>query len=138
MSFEIKTKNSFSVSVQKGDKTSSPVDYYPNTTEMELKCTFKGWPRPRVVWSNPDNKQIINGSEGFYISEQLVGKDTLTSLLRNANIQEKHAGAYKCTGMNNITGWSSKKSGYTDLNYRCESFNFLFLILHTDAQNYLL
>ena len=105
---------------------------------MELKCTFKGWPHPRVVWYNPDNKQIINGSEGFYISEQLVGKDTLTSLLRNADIQEKHKGAYKCTGMNNITGWSSKNSGYIELDYRCESFSFLFLILHTDAQNYLL
>ena len=105
---------------------------------MELKCTFKGWPRPRVVWYNPDKKQIINGSEGFYISEQLDGEDTLTSRLRNADIQEKHAGAYKCTGMNNIAGWSTKISTYIDLNYRCESFNFLFLILHTDAQNYLL
>ena len=138
MSFEIKTKNSFSVPVQRVSKTSSPVEYYPDTRKMELKCTFKGWPRPRVVWYNPDNKQIINGSEGFYISEQLVGKDTLTSLLRNANIQEKHAGAYyKCIGMNNITGWSSKKSGYIDLIYRCESY-FLFLILHTDSQNCLL
>ena len=105
---------------------------------MELKCTFKGWPRPRVVWYNPSNKQIINGSEGFYISEQLVGEDTLSSVLLNPNIQEKQEGAYKCTGMNNITGWSSKKSGDIDLNYRCESFNFLFLILHTDVQNYLL
>ena len=72
--------------------TSSPVEYYPDTTEMELMCTFKGWPRPRVVWSNPKTKQIINGSEGFYISEELVGEDTLTSLLRNADIQEKQAG----------------------------------------------
>ena len=130
--------NSFSVPVQRVFKTSSPVDYNPNTREMELKCTFKGWPRPRVVWYNPSNKQIINGSEGFYISEQLVGEDTLTSLLRNANIEEKHQGGYKCTGMNNITGWSSENTGYIDLNYRCESFNFLFLILQTDAQNYLL
>ena len=138
MSFEIKTKNSFSVPVQTMYKTTSPVDYYLDTREMELSCTFKGWPRPRVVWYNPDNKQIINGSEDFYISEQLVGEDTLTSLLRNANIQENQAGAYKCTGMNNITGWSTNISAYIDLNYRCESFNFLFLILHTDVQNYLL
>ena len=107
---------------------------------MELKCTFKGWPRPRVVWYNPKNKQIINGSEGFYISEQLDREDTLTSLLRNANIQEKHAGDYYgCIGMNNITGWSSKKSGKIDLIFRCESFNVLFLIPNTtDAQNYFL
>ena len=138
MSFEIKTKNSLSVPVERISTTSSPVEYYTDLREMELRCTFKGWPRPRVVWSNPNNKQIINGSEGFYISEQLDGKDTLTSRLRHADIQEKHRGAYKCTGMNNITNWSSKKSGYIDLNYRCESFNFLFLILDTDAQNYLL
>ncbi|XP_073236867.1 uncharacterized protein [Porites lutea] len=114
----------YAIPVKRVSKTSSPVDYYPDTREMELKCTFKGWPRPRVVWYNPDNKQIINGSEGFYISEQLVGKDTLTSLLRNADIQEKHEGAaYKCTGMNYITGWSSKKSGYIDLNYRSNTTN---------------
>ena len=93
---------------------------------MELMCTFKGWPRPRVVWYNPSNKQIINGSEGFYISEQLDREDTLTSLLRNANIQKNQAGAYKCTGMNNITGWSTEKSGLIDLICGCESFNFLF------------
>ena len=138
MSVEIKTKNFFSVPVQRVFKTSSPVEYDRNTGEMELKCTCKGWPRPRVVWYNPDKKQIINGSEGFYISEQLDREDTLISLLRNPDIQEKHAGAYKCTGMNNITNWSSEKSGYIDLNYRCESFNFLFLIQHTDSQNYLL
>ena len=100
MNFEIKTKNSFSVPVKRVSKTSSPVDFYSDTKQMELKRTFKGWPHPRVVWSNPKNKRIINGSEGFYISEQLDREDTLTSLLRNPDIQEKHAGAYKCTGMN--------------------------------------
>ena len=116
----------FSVAVKRIYKTSSPVDYYPYTREEELKCTFKGWPRPRVVWyTHPGEKQIINGSEGFYISEQLVEKDILSSLLRNLNIQEKHEGAYKCTGLNNIAGWSSEKLGITDLNYRCESFNFI-------------
>ena len=73
-------------------KTTSPVDYYLDTREMELSCIFKGWPRPRVVWYNPDKKKIINGSEGFYISEQQVGKDTLGSVLRNLNIQERHEG----------------------------------------------
>ena len=63
---------------------------------------------------------------------QLVEEDTLTSLLRNPDIQEKQAGAYKCTGMNNITGWSIEKSGIIDLIYGGESFNFLFeFFLHT-------
>ena len=98
---------------------------------MELKCSFKGWPRPRVVWYNPDKKQIINGSEGFYISEQLVGEDTLTSLLRNPNIQEKQAGVYKCIGMNNITGWSTKNSDIVQLYYRCESFLKFLISFYT-------
>ena len=115
-----KTKNLFSVPVQEVIKTSSPVYYYPDTRQMELNCTFKGWPRPRVVWYNPDKKQIINGSEGFYISEQLVGKDTLSSVLRNLNIQEKHEGDYNCIATNNITGWSSKKSKIIELDYWCK------------------
>ena len=101
---------------------------------MELKCTFKGWPRPRVVWYSPDNKQIINGSEGFYISEQLDRENTLTSLLRNADIQENQAGAYKCTGMYKIAGLCTQISAYIGLRYHCESFNFLFLFINTDAQ----
>ena len=114
------TKNLFSVPVQKIFKTSSPFEYSSNKTTMELNCTFKGWPRPRVVWYNPDKKQIINGSEGFYISEQLVGEDTLSSLLRNLNIQEKHKGDYICTATNNITGWSSEKPKTIELDYRCK------------------
>ena len=48
------------------------------------------------------------------------------NLHRNPDIQENQAGAYKCTGMNNITGWSIEKSGIIDLIYGGESFNFLF------------
>ena len=96
---------------------------------MELKCTFKGWPRPRVVWYNSDNKQIINGSEGFYISEQLVGEDTLSSVLLNPNIHETQEGGYKCIGRND---WTDDKEGEIDLIFYCESFNFLFLLIHTD------
>ena len=88
---------------------------------MVLQCTFKGWPRPRVAWYSPDSKRIINGSEGFYLYEQLVGEDTLSSVLRNPNnIQEKHEGDYNCTGMNNITGWSSNKSLSIYLNHVCK------------------
>ena len=90
---------------------------------MVLRCVFKGWPRPRVAWYSPDSKRIINGSESFYLYEQLVGEDTLSSVLRNPNIQEKHAGAYKCTGMNNITGWSSENTGIIEIRYRCKATN---------------
>ena len=87
---------------------------------MELQCTFKGRPRPRVAWYNPDNKLIINGSESFYLYEQLIGEDTLSSVLRSANIQEKHAGAYKCTVMNMITELSGENTGIIEMRYRCK------------------
>ena len=96
------------------------MDYYPDATQIELQCTFKGRPRPRVAWYNPDSKLIINGSESFYFYEQLFGEDTLSSVLRNPNIQEKHAGAYKCTGMNNITGWSSENTSTIEMRFRCK------------------
>ena len=118
--WKVRRKIPFLVPVQRVPKTSSPVDYYPHTTLMELRCTFKGWPRPRVAWYNPENKLIINGSESFYLYEQLVGEDTLSSVLRNPNIQEKHAGTYKCIGMNNITGWSSENTGTIEMRYRCK------------------
>ena len=86
--------------------------------QMALQCTFKGWPRPRVAWYNPDSKLIINGSESFYLYEQLFGEDTLSSVLRIANIQEKHAGAYKCTEM--ITGLSGENTGIIEMSYRCK------------------
>ena len=117
---ESKAKNCFSVPVQRVFKTRSPVDFYPHTTEIELQCTFKGWPRPRVAWYNPDRKLIINGSESFYLYEQLVGEDILYSVLRNPNIQAKHEGDYKCIGMNNITGWSTDKSLSIYLNFYCK------------------
>ena len=85
---------------------------------MELQCTFKGRPRPRVAWYNPDNKLIINGSDSFYLYEQLFGEDTLSSVLRSANIQEKHAGAYKCTEM--ITGLSGGNTEIIEMSYRCK------------------
>ena len=118
--WKVRRKIFFSVPVQKRSKTSSPVDYYPDTPLMELQCTFKGWPRPRVAWYNPDDKQIIKGSESFYLSEQLVGEDTLSSVLQITNIQENHQGYYKCRGMNNITGWSSELTRLIRLNYRCK------------------
>ena len=117
---KVRQKNCFSVPVQRVFKTSSPVDYYPGTTLMELWCVFKERPRPRVAWYNPDSKLIINGSESFYLYEQLFGEDTLYSVLRNPNIQEKHAGAYNCTGMNNITGWSSENTGIIEIRYLCK------------------
>ena len=102
------------------ESTSSPVWFSPNTKLIELKCSFKGRPRPRVVWYNPDGKPVTDGSESFYLSKRHDGEDTVTSVLRNFNIQEKLNGVYKCEAMNNITGWSSTLSEDIELIFKCK------------------
>ena len=99
---------------------------YPDK-EINLEFFVKGWPRPRVVWYKPDGKQIINGSESFYLSEELVGKDTLRSILRNPKSQENLEGDYKCVGENSIPGWSSKLSDIIQLIYKCTWSDYLRL-----------
>ena len=107
--------------VKKVFKTSSPVKIDPNK-DIYLEFSAKGWPRPRVVWYKPDGKQIINGSEGFYLSKELVGEDTLKSILRNPKSQEKLEGDYKCIGESSIPGWLSKRSEVIELIYECKCF----------------
>ena len=102
--------------------TNSPVWFSANTTLVELKCSFKGWPRPRIFWSIPDSdKLLINGSESFYFTEKLVGEDTITSVLRNPNIQQKHEGIYKCLAITTIdVGNPVEKSQKIKLLYNCK------------------
>ena len=100
--------------------TSSRFWFSPYTGMITMKCSFKGWPRPRVVWYNPDGKLITDGSEGFYLYERHNGEDTVTSGLYIFNIQEKDSGVYKCKAMNNITGWSSTLSEDIELIYKCK------------------
>ena len=103
--------------VQRVFKPSSPVWF---NEKIELNCIFKGWPRPTVVWINPHGNKIKSGSDGFEIYEELIGDDTLSSVLKNPHMQEKQYGEYWCTAENSIDGWSSKLSKVTELIYECK------------------
>ena len=103
--------------VQRVFKPSSPVWF---NEKIQLNCIFKGWPRPTVVWINPHGNKIKSGSDGFEIYEELIGDDTLSSVLKNPHMQEKQRGEYWCTAENSIDGWSSKLSKVTDLIYECK------------------
>ena len=105
--------------VQKVSKTSSPFLIYQDK-EISLKFSVKGWPRPRVVWYKPDGKQIISGSEGFYLLEEPVGEETLKSILRHPKGQENLKGDYKCIGENSIPGWSSKLRDIIEVVFECK------------------
>ena len=106
--------------VQRVFEPSSPVWFNEKIQLNWLNCTFKGWPRPTVVWINPDGNKIKNGSDGFEIYEKLIGDDTLSSVLKNPHMQEKQDGDYWCTAENSIDGWSSKLSKVTELIYECK------------------
>ena len=111
------------------ESTSSPFWFSPYTGLIRLMCSFKGWPRPRVVWYNPDGKLIVghNPDSKFIIGEsetlsvdEIHDGENVTSYLYFIDIKEEYSGVYKCKAMNNITGWSSTLSEDVELIYNCK------------------
>ena len=62
------------------ERTSSPFWFSPYTGLIRLMCSFKGWPRPRVVWYNPDGKLITGESESLSVYETLWRDRNILSL----------------------------------------------------------
>ena len=96
--------------------------YYTRNSSTEVCCAFRGWPLPSIIWrkNKPDAKRIVNGSDGFSLSEKLEGKDTLRSFLRISKFREKHEGEYECIAENGIPGWSSPEPIIFELSLECE------------------
>ena len=97
----------------------SPTTLYPNHAR-KLKCSFKGWPIPRVVWLK-DGKTVINETNGFYHTEKLSEdyQNTLETSLHLPS-REGNEALYKCTANNNICGRSSEKSEEIQVLYLCK------------------
>ena len=96
--------------------------HLPEDHKIDLKCVFKGWPRPRVVWKK-DGQPIINGSEGFYHTERKLAETDLVTLQSTLHFppgREEYEGYYSCIAENNITGWSSKQSSIGQVIYECK------------------
>ena len=96
-----------------------------NSQVAYLKCSFVGWPLPRVVWYK-DGKQMINGSQGFYHIEKpgrfQGDQATLETKLHFPTPgREEYEGYYNCSAVNNFTGWSSKHSAKFQVEYECKS-----------------
>ena len=89
----------------------------------DLKCVFRGWPLPRVIWYK-DRKPIMNGSEGFYHLEKKKHSNldlvTLQSTLYIPSGREEFEGLYTCIAENNIPGWSSIQSSNIRVTYKCK------------------
>lgn len=100
-------------------RSPSPRTLYPNQAR-KLKCRFKGWPIPRVVWLK-DGKTVINGTNGFYHTEKL-SEDHQNTLETSLHIpsREENEGFYKCTANNNICGRSSETYLVMQVIYMCK------------------
>ena len=103
-------------------RSTSPV-HVTKDQKRKLKCIFKGWPPPRVVWKK-DGQPIINGSQGFYHTEKKLAETdqhvTLQSTLHFPPFREEYEGYYSCIAGNNITGWSSEQSSTSQVIFECK------------------
>ena len=107
--------------VHSGKCSGSPKEYTRNSS-TEVCCAFRGWPLPRIIWrkNKPDAKRIVNGSDGFSLSEKLEGNDTLRSFLSISRSMEKHEGEYECIAENSMPGWPSPEPVIFELSLQCE------------------
>ena len=103
--------------------STSPRIMSTNSHDFMLKCSFKGWPPPRVVWFK-DGKQIINGSQGFYHIEKSLSQcdhATLETTLHFPPAREEFEGYYACNAENSFNGWSSNRhSDRLQVLYECK------------------
>ena len=104
-------------------KSTSPRYISKNSQGVILKCSFMGWPPPRVVWFK-DGKQIINGAQGFYHTVKSLSQcdhAALETTLHFPPAREEYEGYYTCHAKNGFNGWSSKHSAKFKVVYECKS-----------------
>ena len=102
-----------------------------------LRCIFKGWPLPRVIWYK-ERKPILNGSEGFYHSEKKLWNSDLVTLQSTLHLppgREEYDGLYTCTAENNIPGWSSNQSSKIWVTYHCKCSGFFPAVNHNNCSH---
>ncbi|XP_067020458.1 uncharacterized protein [Acropora muricata] len=98
----------------------SPVYLDENHMSRDVKCQFKGRPRPQITWyKHGSNLKTFNHTEEIEkLQESGIFKVTTTLYVPG---REEFAGIYKCFGNNSLSsGWSSsKESDGIELNFRC-------------------
>ena len=101
----------------------SPAFLYENTiNRKDVKCIFKGRPRPQITWyKHGSNLKTINHTEEVEkLQDSGIFKVTTTLLVPG---REEFAGIYCCFGKNSLSsGWSSSKEpNYgIELLFRCK------------------
>ena len=95
-------------------RSSGSPRFYKKDVRNDLECHFSGWPPPREVQWNKNDKIITNGTESIYHSEDRKwkkGEETLRSTLHLPPWGEEQEGDYKCSARNSIPGWESEAIG---------------------------
>ena len=117
--------------LQRTFRSTSPMYISQYSQDVFLKCSFKGWPLPRVVWYK-DGKVINNGSQGLYHKERPgwspCNPTTLETTLHFPRGRTKYRGHYKCYAENGFNGWSSKHSAEFRVIHECKLSDLFPLI----------
>ena len=96
-----------------------PKRVYKRQSNRSLLCFQR---MASIIWrkNKPDAKLIVNGSDGFSLSEMMEGNDTLRSFLRISKSKEKHEGEYECIAESSMPGWPSPEPVIFELSLQCE------------------
>ncbi|XP_074623520.1 putative oxidoreductase PXDNL [Acropora palmata] len=92
------------------ERWGSPVYLDKNHMSRNVKCVFKGRPRPQITWyKDGSNLTTFNHTEKV---EKLKDNDRTFQVTTTLHVpgREEFAGIYKCFGNNSLSsGWSSSK-----------------------------
>ena len=87
----------------------SPVKLYENQMSRDVKCIFKGRPRPQITWyKQGSNLKTFNHTEEVDKLQDSGIFEVTTTL--HVPGRKEFAGIYRCFGNNSLSsGWSSGK-----------------------------
>ena len=100
----------------------SPVGLYENQMSRDVKCIFKGRPRPQITWyKDGSNLKTFSHTEEVETLQDNCTFQVTTTL--HVPGREELAGIYRCFGNNSLSsGWSSSKEPKygIELLFRCK------------------
>ena len=104
------------------ERWGSPAFLYENkTNRKDVKCIFKGRPRPQITWyKDGSNLKTFSHTEVETLCDNGIFKVTTTLHVPG---RKEFAGIYKCFGNNSLSsGWSSSKEPMygIELLFRCK------------------